>query len=707
MGFHLEWCLGSSMKNLLNQAACAIKLRLVRRRAAVAIMVALSAPVLLGMAGLVTDVTYWYGSRQAMQLAADAGAMAAARSGQTTQATLQTVAINAANLATNNRYAFNANNLAVTLTNGGASFKTPSGTQSVPSSSSSSTSFSTVTVTAKTPAPVFFSAIIGVPQGALAASASSTLRQNIQPPNNSTLLSLTGNTGPTFHVGGLNFVPNDQINQNFTSVGLNGGTSGQIQSSSAAYISNNNQSVNSGATGTLISNNAPPCTDLLGALNASTLNTGSGATLTTTGITSTTWNNGQGGTVKVYFGAGTTIQSTEHPGIYVYVSGRYKGRQCYPNYRGAYPTNCAQQPATYTYSIPTTTDPNSGATVPEWSPVVVTPTTSVDGSLYCAQNGSNTPTATCDIPAAAYCGGLTVNPGSTINFTNTGGDGQAFMILDGNAIMPNSAAPTLVAYTSTDPQYSFNFGGSYVGGLLNTTQTTIYPGEIQQGAVIYTTTETETLYSGSYSYVDQVCPAGVLPDGLTSNSNAQCAGISQTTSNGVTNTSTVGTGNSAGIATNSGYCPQGDTCGANGGLSFSASQGSPVTFVDSYVTSVYFISGVPTYAQVSETSYYCYGTTCSPDQASGNLYLVTGQNINPNNSAPPPTTAQLTCSAGAANNLYSATTGANEGYSTATSYSTQTDSVQVCGSGPKLVAIASNGTILVSAVNSSNLWMSD
>ncbi|OZB38244.1 MAG: hypothetical protein B7X48_13755 [Acidiphilium sp. 34-60-192] len=156
------------MKNLLNQAACAIKLRLIRRRAAVAIMVALSAPVLLGMAGLVTDVTYWYGSRQAMQLAADAGAMAAARSGQTTQATLQTIAINAANLSTDGKYNFNANNLAVTLTNGGASFKTPSGTQSVPSSSTSSTSFSTVTVVAKTPAPIFFSGILGVPHGALA-----------------------------------------------------------------------------------------------------------------------------------------------------------------------------------------------------------------------------------------------------------------------------------------------------------------------------------------------------------------------------------------------------------------------------------------------------------------------------------------------------------------------------------------------------------
>jgi Flp pilus assembly protein TadG len=697
------------MKNLLNQAACAIKLRLVGRRAAVAIMVALSAPVLLGMAGLVTDVTYWYGSRQAMQLAADAGAMAAARaSGQSTQATLETVAINAANMATNNRYAFNSNNLVVTLTNGGASFKTPSGTQSVPSSSTSSTSFSTVTVTAKTPAPVFFSAIIGVPQGALAASASSTLRQNIQPPNNSTLLSLTGNTGPTFHVGGLNFVPNDQINQNFTSVGLNSGTSGQLQPNTAAYISNNNNTVNSGNTGTLNSSNAPPCTDLLGALNASTLNKGSGATLTTTGITSTTWNNGQGGTVKVYFGEGTTIQSTYHAASY-YVPGygTFTQSQCQQiNYFYGAGT-CKYQKAYYSYVVPTTTDPNSGATVPEWGPVVVTPTTSVDGSLYCAQNGANTPTATCDIPAAAYCGGLTVNPGSTINFTNTGGDGQAFMILDGNAIMPNSAAPTLVAYTSTDPQYSFNFGGSYVGGLLNTTQTTIYPGEIQQGAVVYTTTETQTLYAGSYSYVDQVCPAGVLPDGLTSNSNAQCAGITQTTSNGVTNTSTVGTGNSAGIATNSGYCPQGDTCGVNGGLSFSASQDNPVTFVDSYVTSVYFISGVPTYAQVSETSYYCYGTTCSPDQASGNLYLVTGQNINPNNSAPPPTTAQLTCSPGASNNLYNATTASNEGYSTASSYATQSDSVQVCGSGPKLVAIASNGTILVSAVNSSNLWMSD
>lgn len=699
------------MKNLLNQAACAIKLRLVRRRAAVAIMVALSAPVLLGMAGLVTDVTYWYGSRQAMQLAADAGAMAAARaSGQSTQATLETVAINAANMATNNRYAFNSNNLIVTLTNGGASFKTPSGTQSVPSSSTSSTSFSTVTVTAKTPAPVFFSAIIGVPQGALAASASSTLRQNIQPPNNSTLLSLTGNTGPGFHVGGLNFVPSGQANLNLTSVSSSPGTSGTIQVGQASYINNNNNSVNSATTGQLTSNKAPKCADLLGALNASTLNKGSGATLITTGITSTTWKNGQGGTVKVYFGAGTTIQSTYHAAYYHI-----------PGYSGAYSTlsecknswnyygSCKYHSSYYSYSVPlTTTDPSTGATVPGWGPVVITPTTSVDSSLYCAQNGANTPTATCDIPAAAYCGGLTVNPGSTINFTQTGGDGQAFMILDGNAVMPNSAAPTLVAYTSTDPQYSFNFGGSQIGQLLNTTQTTIYPGEIQQGVVAYTTTVSETYYSGSYTNVDQVCPAGVLPNGFTSNSNAQCYGVQQTTTGGVTNTTTQGTTPSNGIASNSRNCSSADACGV---LAFSASQTNPVTLVDTYVTSVYFIAGVPTYAQVSETTYYCEGTSCSIQQAenqnNGYLYLITGQNINPSNNAPPPTSAELTCSGGSANNLYSATTGANEGFNTSSAYATQTDSVQVCGSGPKLEAIAYGGSILVSAVNSSNLWMSD
>jgi Flp pilus assembly protein TadG len=48
------------------------------RRGAVAVMVGLSLPVLIGSAGLATDVSFWYTEASRLQLAADAGAMNAA-----------------------------------------------------------------------------------------------------------------------------------------------------------------------------------------------------------------------------------------------------------------------------------------------------------------------------------------------------------------------------------------------------------------------------------------------------------------------------------------------------------------------------------------------------------------------------------------------------------------------------------------------------
>lgn len=51
----------------------------VDRRGTIALMVALVAPVLIGFGALIVDAGYWYGSRTILQNAADAGAMAAAR----------------------------------------------------------------------------------------------------------------------------------------------------------------------------------------------------------------------------------------------------------------------------------------------------------------------------------------------------------------------------------------------------------------------------------------------------------------------------------------------------------------------------------------------------------------------------------------------------------------------------------------------------
>jgi Flp pilus assembly protein TadG len=673
MGFHPEWCLGSSMKNLLNQAACAIKLRLVRRRAAVAIMVALSAPVLLGMAGLVTDVTYWYGSRQAMQLAADAGAMAAARSGQANQATLQTIAVNAANMATDNRYGFNTNNLSVTLTNGGASFKTPSGTQSIPSSTSSASAFSTVTVSATTPAPVFFSGILGVRQSALGASASSTLRKNILPPTNSTLYVPGDNSGPNFHVGGANFVPSSDLGVQLTESNLSGGNSGYI-ATGASYVTNNNNNINTSNTSQLPSQDAPPCAQLLaqqgGLVDQYGNPTGDSSSYTTNGITSALWTNPTTQQqVEVYFGSGSSVSVD-----------------------------------------------NYGNLTPTWQPVIVSPTTSVDANLNCSANASNSPSQTCDIPAAAYCGGLQVDPGSTIVFTDPNSYGKSILVIDGNAIMPDSSAQNYVTYASVDPQYGFYFGGSQVGGLLNTSLTAIYPGEIQQGVIQSTTTESQTyynppgtiygynrygnpIYTESFNYVDQVCPYGVLPVGFSQNQNAACFGPVQTTANGVTNTTTLGA---------PGQSPTAGT--STGAYKFSIGQGEYATVVDTYVTTVTFQNGLPIYSGVTETTYFCLNSkTCSDTHYSKKLSISSSGYINPNNpNNAPPTQAQLACSSTSSNSLYSSSTPANEGFSSATTYASQSDTINVCGSGPQLQAVTINGEIVASAPSTStNLWMSD
>ena len=80
--------------------------RIRRRRAAIALIVALSAPVLVGFGAMAVDLTYWYGTQESLQTAADAGALAAVRTNSNNQSTLQTVANNAADAATNDLYGF-------------------------------------------------------------------------------------------------------------------------------------------------------------------------------------------------------------------------------------------------------------------------------------------------------------------------------------------------------------------------------------------------------------------------------------------------------------------------------------------------------------------------------------------------------------------------------------------------------------------------
>jgi Flp pilus assembly protein TadG len=126
------------------------------QRGAVAILVAASIAVLFGFVGTVVDLGFWYGTRGALQAAADAGAMAAARtlpyaSSQNT-AFLQAVAQNAANQASSTLQA------------------PPTVTVQV----SGSGSGRTIKVTAMAPQQQFFSQIVGYVGGQIAASASAS-----------------------------------------------------------------------------------------------------------------------------------------------------------------------------------------------------------------------------------------------------------------------------------------------------------------------------------------------------------------------------------------------------------------------------------------------------------------------------------------------------------------------------------------------------
>jgi Flp pilus assembly protein TadG len=101
----------------------AIKIR-ENRKAGIALIVAISLPFLIGAAGFATDAAFWFAQHAALQSAADAGALAAARALETTPGTAQTVlasdALAAANAASNNQFNLAAASLSVSLMPGDA-----------------------------------------------------------------------------------------------------------------------------------------------------------------------------------------------------------------------------------------------------------------------------------------------------------------------------------------------------------------------------------------------------------------------------------------------------------------------------------------------------------------------------------------------------------------------------------------------------------
>lgn len=85
------------------------------QRGVVAVIIAILAPLLIGFAALAVDVTYWYGTHESLQMAADTAAMTDALVGPTSGTDATNVAEQAANRATGSRYAFGSTDASASL----------------------------------------------------------------------------------------------------------------------------------------------------------------------------------------------------------------------------------------------------------------------------------------------------------------------------------------------------------------------------------------------------------------------------------------------------------------------------------------------------------------------------------------------------------------------------------------------------------------
>ncbi|HVE20917.1 MAG TPA: pilus assembly protein TadG-related protein [Acidocella sp.] len=140
-----------------------------------AVIITLSAPMLLGITALSVDVGYWYQNQTALQSAADAAALAAAmndaRLDQTSDATKASAALPyaqaAADNATNSQFGFVAGAAGTALT-----LNTNIGSPSTTGNVTATTT--TYTATAKSPRPGFFSPVYGFLSGSQYASATAS-----------------------------------------------------------------------------------------------------------------------------------------------------------------------------------------------------------------------------------------------------------------------------------------------------------------------------------------------------------------------------------------------------------------------------------------------------------------------------------------------------------------------------------------------------
>jgi Flp pilus assembly protein TadG len=149
---------------------------LASRRAAAALMIALSAPMLIAATGLSVDIGYWFEQQEALQSATDAAAVASAiadaKYGDTTAASILPFALAAANKATNNQFGITSSALTVT-----------------PLTATSGSNGSTVSgfkVTAQIPRGSFFSSthglgLFGLPAGTQSTSSTADVVTQAEP----------------------------------------------------------------------------------------------------------------------------------------------------------------------------------------------------------------------------------------------------------------------------------------------------------------------------------------------------------------------------------------------------------------------------------------------------------------------------------------------------------------------------------------------
>jgi fibronectin-binding autotransporter adhesin len=188
--------LGRQIRGLISNIFGLALHRLFRRHGGVAMIFALSAPVLVAATGLSVDVGYWFQNQTSLQSAADAASLAAAmndsRLGQTTSSTKASAALPyaqaAADSATNSQFGFasGAPGTNLTLTDNVGSATTSNGI---------TTSTITYTATAQVPRPVFFAGVkgmglSGLTSGSQSARATASVVTNVTSSSGGCLVAL-------------------------------------------------------------------------------------------------------------------------------------------------------------------------------------------------------------------------------------------------------------------------------------------------------------------------------------------------------------------------------------------------------------------------------------------------------------------------------------------------------------------------------------